>query len=277
MLIHDACEIVSLSDPGCVRSVNEDVLSWVPEMGLVMVADGMGGHSGGGRAARIAVETIERRIRTALSGPDAAAVQIDASLGDAVAEADREIRRLAASDRSLSDMGATIACLLLRDNEACISHVGDTRVYRLRAGKLALLTRDHAINRYKHEAGVSEAAESGASHNRHFVTSALGVGHECAIETQRIGVEIGDVFLVCSDGLNDMIDGSDIELVLDTMQANLPLAARQLVMIARDCGGFDNVTVALLRVNAEFGHESAVSGGGVSLFARMRGWFGRRR
>lgn len=274
MVNHDACEVTGLSDPGCVRVVNEDALSLVPELGLVTVADGMGGHNGGSRAARIAVEVVERKLRRALS--EAGEAASEAGLAKALASAHRRIRAAAKADHALEGMGATVACLLYRDRTAFIAHVGDTRVYRLRAGKLQLLTRDHAMGRYLHESGAQDAVEAAASHNRHLVTSALGVGEECPVETQCIPVEAGDLFLVCSDGLSDMVDGVDIELVLDTMQGRLGLAVDQLVMIARDCGGFDNVSVALLRAGPGTEQVGAAPNGSVSFLARVRGWLGLR-
>ncbi len=274
----NALEMTARSEAGLLRSVNEDAVTVDHELGLAVVADGMGGRRAGGVAARLAVATIERTVRGAFAVRGAASRAPDEVLREAVVEADRLIRRQGKADVRHQDMGATVACLLVRDGRAHIAHVGDTRVYRLRAGTLQLLTRDHTFGRYARDAGVVNDAEFGASHNRHLVTQALGAAGADGIEIQQLSAEPGDLFLLCSDGLNEMVDGVDIELVLDTMQSNLPLAAEQLVMIACDCGGHDNVTVALVRVGAHDGAEGSTAmpvPAGRSLFGWLRDWLGR--
>jgi len=276
--MRDACVMVSRSEAGCLRTVNDDAVAVEPAMGLALVADGMGGHKAGGVAAHMAVDCIRDSLAAALSDRRAAQRPAGELLREAVLEADRLIRRQSEADPQQQDMGATIACLLLRDDQAHFAHVGDARIYRLRGGTLQLLTRDHTFSRFARDAGVVNDAEFGASHNRHFVTQALGSIGNDAIEMRQLATEPGDLFLLCSDGLNDMVDGADIELVLDTMSENLPLAAEQLVMIACDCGGHDNVSVALVRVGASrAGAEPDFpAAAGRSLLGRLRSWLGGR-
>ena len=266
VLISDACEMVCRSDAGCVRTLNEDVATVRPDIGLLLVADGMGGHNAGELAARIAAEAVEEKLRHGLVRRPVDAAAAGELLRQAVVRAGRRIRRKAAAERHQSGMGATLACVLLYDDHACVVHVGDTRVYRLRDRRLQLLTRDHSPNQQAHDAGLISAEQLAASHNRHLVTQALGLGGEGVVRSQLVPVVPGDIFLVCSDGLNDMVDGQDIELVLDSFAEKLPMAADQLVMIARDCGGHDNVSVALARVDMSFAQ------GGRSLLARLLAW-----
>lgn len=266
MLIRDACEMTCRSDAGCVRTLNEDVAMVLPDIGLLLVADGMGGHNAGERAARIAAETIEEKLRRGLVRRPTSVAAAGELLRQSVVRAGRQIRRKAAAERHQSGMGATLACVLLYDDHACLAHVGDTRVYLLRERRLQLLTRDHSLNQQALDAGLMSAQQLAASHNRHLVTRALGLGGEGAVRLQTVPVLPGDLFLVCSDGLNDMVDGSDIELVLDSLGEALPMAADQLVMIARDCGGHDNVSVALVRVDASFAQA------GRSLLGRLLAW-----
>lgn len=276
MLIRDACEMTGKSDAGCVRTLNEDVVRVVPDLGLLVVADGMGGHNSGDVAARLAVDVIEKRMRKMSGGIAAGAAEVREALQSALLHAHKRIVSAGGQSNAHQHMGATVACLLLHDNRAHLAHVGDTRIYRLRGGRLELLTRDHSPVQRALEAGVVDESELVASHNRHLVTHALGAAAEDVISVRDMPAEPGDLFLVCSDGLNDMVDGADIELVLTTLSGSLPLAAEQLVMIARDCGGHDNISVALARVDAPFAAQPLpaqhASGKGKSLISRMFNW-----
>ena len=272
MSIRNAFRMVSQTDPGCLRALNEDVVRVVPDLGLAIVADGMGGHNAGDMAARLAVDVVERQIRSLLEQ----AGGVGEGLRAALVEADRQIEQAGHADRQRERMGVTIACLLLHDDRAWIAHVGDTRVYRLRGDRLERLTRDHSPAQQALESGVIDAQGLAGSHNRHLVTHALGAEGAEAVEVRDLPTEPGDLFLVCSDGLNDMVDGEDLELVLDTMRDNLQLAASQLVMIARDCGGHDNISVALVRVDTSFPASARASTQSErSFFARLRGWLGK--
>ncbi|MBI1907121.1 MAG: serine/threonine-protein phosphatase [Rhodocyclales bacterium] len=268
--------MASKSDAGCLRTLNEDVVRVAPDLGLLVVADGMGGHNSGEIAARLAVEVIEKRMRKALSGTVGDAALMREALRTALLDAHKRIASAAGEGGSRQLMGATVACVLLHDSRAHLAHVGDTRIYRLRGGRLELLTRDHSPAQRALEAGVVDEVELTTSHNRHLVTHALGAVAEDVISVRDTPVEPGDLFLVCSDGLNDMVDGADIELILDTLSDNLPLAAEQLVMIARDCGGHDNITVALARVDALFAAQPVpaqeASDTGKSFISRMFSW-----
>jgi protein phosphatase len=244
--------MASKSDAGCLRALNEDVVRVVPDLGLLLVADGMGGHNSGDVAARLAADVIERRMRKALSSSDGDAESMRQALHTALLDAHKRIVSAGSAGGSRQQMGATAACVILHDSRAYFAHVGDTRIYRLRGSRLEPLTRDHSPAQRALEAGVVDEADLTSSRNRHLVTHALGAVAEDVISVRDMPVEPGDLFLVCSDGLNDMVDGADIELILDTLSGNLPLAAEQLVMIARDCGGHDNITVALARVDAPF-------------------------
>lgn len=276
MLFNNTCATVSLSDVGCLRTLNEDVVRVVPEIGLLVVADGMGGHNAGDVASALAVDTVEASLRSALAGRHSDPETVRRALREAVAEADRRIHEAGNSDRNRHQMGATIACLVLHDDHAHLAHIGDTRIYLLRGRYLKLLTRDQSPNQVAADAGLISAAEVAASHNRHFVTNALGASGVDHVELKDFAVEPGDVFLVCSDGLNDMVDGADIEAALDALQDNLPMAAEQLVMMARDCGGHDNISVALARVDAPFPFSAnALSPDHPSLLARLRSWLTR--
>ena len=266
-------EMSSLSDPGCVRSVNEDAAAAVPELGLMVVADGMGGHNAGEVAARLAVDGIVARVRSALAGaPPSGATDAEALLADAMQQANAAILERAAGSEQLKGMGTTVACLLLHGEQATIAHLGDSRAYRLSAGKLRLLTRDHSLTQQVRDMGVIGDDAIAASHNRHLVSQALGYGESPPVMVTTVPCMGDDIFLLCTDGLNDMVDGQDIELALRVLRSNLPLAAEQLVMIARDNGGYDNITVALAGPPAAAGRAADRPPESVGAIGRLTGW-----
>jgi protein phosphatase len=262
-------EIASKTDPGMLRSLNEDSVATVGELGLLVLADGMGGHSRGDVASSIAantvVDVVRRRLRKDPQTPPGplvrraikianGAVCLESTRRDSLPNVDRE-----------RTMGTTIAVLLFRRERVTIAHVGDSRVYRLREHRIELLTHDHSLLQEQIDLGILDAASAGASHNRHLVTRGLGFNPRVNVSLQEADVLPGDLYLICSDGLNDMVDGADIELVLDSLQANLALAASQLVMIANDNGGEDNVSVILAKVpGAKVPHDEERG-----LFARL--------
>ena len=268
-------EMSSLSDPGCVRSVNEDAVAAVPELGLMVVADGMGGHNAGKIAARLAIDNLVARVRGALaSAPPAGATDAEALLADAMQQAHAEIAKRAAGEEQLKGMGSTVACALFHGELATIAHLGDARAYRLSAGKLRLLTRDHSLTQQVRDLGVIGEDAIAASHNRHLVSHALGHGESPPVAVTTVPCMADDVFLLCTDGLNDMVDGVDIELALRALRSNLALAVEQLVMIARDNGGYDNITVALAGppASAAATTTAAAAPEPVGAIGRLAGW-----
>ena len=267
-------EMTSLSDPGCVRSLNEDAVAALPELGLMVVADGMGGHNAGEIAARLAVDGIVARVRRALAdAPPSGATDAEALLAEAMQQANQAITERAAGQEQLKGMGSTVACLLFHGEQASIAHLGDSRIYRLSAGKLRLLTRDHSLTQQVRDLGVIGEDAIASSHNRHLVSQALGYGESPPVAVCTVPCMPDDVFLLCTDGLNDMVDGLDIELALRVLRSNLALAVEQLVMIARDNGGYDNITVALAGPPAASEKPAAKKEPEASgAFGRLTGW-----
>ncbi|MCB1956810.1 MAG: serine/threonine-protein phosphatase [Rhodocyclaceae bacterium] len=262
-----------LSNPGCVRSLNEDDFRIEPELGLMVVADGMGGHNAGDVAAKIAVETITAHVRDAIaSSAPAGASDAESLLRDALTHANSAILERARGKEQYKGMGTTVACLLLHGEQATIAHLGDSRAYRLATGKLRLLTRDHSLTQEVRELGVIGEDAIAASHNRHLVSHALGRELQPPVAVHTVPCMPGDIFLLCTDGLNDMVDGLDLELALRVLRSNLPLAVDQLIMIARDNGGFDNITATLARVPSKDAPGAAPEGGDGSAIGRLRGW-----
>ena len=159
-------------------------------------------------------------------------------------------------------MGTTMAAAMFHDNRVVLGHVGDSRIYRVRNGRLELLTRADSLLRDQVELGVIAAAEAKQSHNRSLVTRALGIDERVSPHLADEAAVPGDIYLLCSDCLNDCVEDSDIELIVSALAANLPLAASHLIQTAKDNGGYDNVSVILAKVNEPFP-------------ARQAGWWSR--
>lgn len=268
MTVRNALEVVTLTDAGVVRSFNEDTIATELDLGLAVVADGMGGYKAGdvasGMAASILVEELKSQLGEAAPGAEAPS-QI---LRSAVEKANQAIYKAAQANPQYHGMGTTLTAAVFYDNRIYFTHVGDSRLYRLRQGRLLALTQDHSILHEQVALGLISTDDAKTSHNRNLVTRALGVEAEIEFEVVDQEAQPGDVFLLCSDGLNDMVDDVDIELALGALQVNLPLSARQLVMMANDNGGHDNISVILVKVLKPFPAVEEAKG----LMERLFGW-----
>lgn len=219
-------ELAGLTDPGRVRRRNEDAfVSW-PEAGLALVADGMGGHARGDLASTLALSVVVDRLRAA-GTRDAPA----AALREAFAAADRALRGAAAADPAALGMGTTLLAVRFDTGVLDVAHAGDSRLYRLRGGELEALTRDHVV--------VGHGVATGA------LTRAVGTGEAALPEVARHVVAGDDLYLLCSDGLHGAVDDAKIRLTLQKFGANLGAAARELIRLANESGGLDNITVVL--------------------------------
>ncbi|MDD5403777.1 MAG: Stp1/IreP family PP2C-type Ser/Thr phosphatase [Sulfuricella sp.] len=266
MTVRNALEVATTTDAGVVRPFNEDAVATELDLGLAIVADGMGGYKAGdvasGMAASIMVEELKRQLHASAADSPARI------LHDAAGKANQAIFQAARANSQYHGMGTTLVTALFHDNHVYFTHVGDSRLYRLRHGRLTVLTQDHSILHEQVAQGLISSDDAKTSHNRNLVTRAIGVEPEVELETQQQEVETGDIYLLCSDGLNDMVDDADIELALTALQANLPLTARQLVMLANDNGGHDNISVVLVKILKPF--PAAEPGKG--LLNRLFGW-----
>lgn len=249
-------EIASRTDPGVLRSLNEDSIATVDELGLMVLSDGMGGYQSGDVASSITTQVIVEGLIQGLKNKSGSHGNVAVMIEDVVKRANRAIflegerRAQRVQSSQGQSMGSTLALLMVKNNHATMAHVGDSRIYRLRAGQLELMTHDHSLLQEQIDQGILSAEAAATSHNRHLVTRGLGLQAEVEVTLDACEVLPGDIYLLCSDGLNDMVDNADIELVLNSLQANLPLAASQLVMIANDNGGEDNISVILAKIGS---------------------------
>ena len=273
MIVKDALEIVSQTHPGMVRSHNEDSVSFDIEHGLVVLADGMGGYNAGEVASGIAVSVLSSEIRNSLdaASPDSIDHASGDELGvallrDNVKKANLSIYNAAQSQPQYSGMGTTIVTAIFYDDRVAVAHVGDSRMYRLRGEVFEPITRDHSLLQEQIDGGVLTKEMARLSKNKNLVTRAVGIDADVVPELHVHDVQQGDVYLLCSDGLNDMVEDEDIGATLQMLQGNLVLAANQLIEQANDNGGRDNVSVILVKVK---GGYSAPRG----WWAKLKSWF----
>jgi len=261
MDLRPALEIVSLTDTGKVRSHNEDNIATDNEDGFVILADGMGGYSAGEVASDIAVTMLANSLKAALHVglPE----QVPGLLVKSeIEKTNAAIYRTAQNQPQFSGMGTTLVCALFHDNRITVAHVGDSRLYRYRqketgpkgteSAQFEQITRDHSLLQEQIDSGMISREEARLSDNKNLVTRALGVDPTVDVEVQEHETLPGDIYLLCSDGLNDMVGDEEIQLTLSVLGANLELTAQQLVQMANDEGGRDNVSVILVRILRDF-------------------------
>jgi protein phosphatase len=226
------------TDTGRQRSANEDAL--FVRAPIFVVADGMGGAQAGEVASRAAAEAFDRDL------PDAPPERV---LRETIERANREIHELARADPSRAGMGTTITAAIVdaEREEVCIGHVGDSRAYRLRAGQLERLTRDHSLVEEMRRKGQITDAQAQDHPQRSIITRALGPEPEVEVDVQTVPADAGDIFLLCSDGLTTMIDEARIGEALASA-GSMADAVRDLVDDANRAGGRDNITALAFRL-----------------------------
>jgi protein phosphatase len=237
--------MIGLTDPGVVRTENEDHIGTRPEAGLAVLADGMGGHQAGEVASKLAVETVIRYLTDAYAADRRES--LSKRISEAIRRANATIFDTAHRHEECAGMGSTIVTAMFRHGELVVGHVGDSRLYRFRQGKLEQLTEDHSVIQELVNRGLFTQEEARASIGKNLVTRALGVDAEVLIDVNAIPLEPDDLYLLCSDGLNDVVPDADIARVLADHSANLYTAAFKLVTLANQRGGPDNVSVILIR------------------------------
>ena len=274
MSLRGKIDIAELSDTGRVRDHNEDAIGSNSDIGLMVLADGMGGYNAGEVASGIAVQIVtdlatEAATREDLSNidPHSGLMRQSIILRDAVYRSNKIIYQTAQSQTHCEGMGTTIVACIFYDNKVSVAHVGDSRAYRLRGGTLDQITLDHSLLQELVDRGFYSHEEAQRSTNRNYVTRALGVEPTVDVEVHEHDVLPGDIYLLCSDGLPDMVEDDDIHLTISTFNASLEVVGQQLIDLANDHGGRDNVSVMLAQVKEAFPAKRG-------LFAKIAGLFG---
>ncbi|MCK9532038.1 MAG: Stp1/IreP family PP2C-type Ser/Thr phosphatase [Gammaproteobacteria bacterium] len=233
--------IWGVTDPGRQRQRNEDAIVWDESRGFAVLADGVGGQNAGDVASGLVVSILDARLRADPAG------EPEQHLAAAVHEANAQIHSRAAANAVYAGMGSTVVAVQFLGRELVVAHVGDSRLYRWRAGALERLTLDHSLVQEMVSGGFMSAEEARASGHRHVITRALGSASAVDVEVQRHDLRSGDRLLLCSDGLNDLADDAEIAVVL---ARGMPpeVAALDLVALANEKGGSDNVSAIVVDV-----------------------------
>ena len=264
---------VGQTDTGRVREHNEDTIATDPDVGLLVLADGMGGYNAGEVASGIAVKTITNLVREGLMREDLGSPDRNTGLTrpsivlrDAITRANKIIYQTARSQAECEGMGTTVVAALFYDNRISVAHVGDSRLYRQRGSEISQVTMDHSLLQELVDRGFYSPEEAQRAANKNYVTRALGVEPQVEVEVQEHPVDKGDIFILCSDGLSDMVEDEDIRLTISTFGANLDTVAKQLIQLANENGGRDNVSVVLAQAVEAFPASRGV-------MDKLLGWF----
>lgn len=249
-------QAAGLSDRGLKRSHNEDSLSVVPDLGLFIVADGMGGHNAGEVASRQAIESIVEFLRDNEEGDETWPIPADATLSEtenrivtAIKLANRDVCKLSMEHPEYHGMGTTLVGLLFENssNRISIAHVGDSRAYRLRNGNFEKLTHDHSWVEEQLQRGIITDEEARNHRWKNVITRALGNKLDVEVDVMTYESAANDLYLLCSDGLSGMVESEELESTLVTY-ADLEEAAQHLIQQANEAGGNDNISLILVRV-----------------------------
>jgi len=268
MNLTQALAAASLTDPGRVRDHNEDCIESRPDIGLFVLADGMGGYNAGEVASGMATSLISDGLQeawlpreVARQGREDAKALSERLLREQIARANSAIYTTSQNNPECAGMGTTLVVTLFFDNFLTVAHIGDSRLYRLRGESMEQVTRDHSLLQEQLDSGLITPEEAKLSQNKNLVTRALGIDPTVEPEIHVYETQPDDTYLLCSDGLSDMVEDEEIRLTLITLKSNPNLTVQQLVQAANDNGGRDNISAMLIRIAEPFGVP--------------RGWFAR--
>jgi protein phosphatase len=248
------------TDPGLARENNEDSVTFDEPTRLAILADGMGGYNAGEIASGMATTFIKSELGRWLSqaGRQANGREVRRAMEICVDNANRSIFNAANSNPQYSGMGTTLVVGVFQDGRLLLGHIGDSRCYRLRAGELAQITKDHSLLQEQMDAGLITPEQAAVSTNKNLVTRALGVEDAVLLEVNEHRVEPGDIYLMCSDGLSDMVDDPGIARILQG-DGSLEDKAVRLVDAANGNGGRDNISVLMAQADAEAKKKGLIS------------------
>jgi PPM family protein phosphatase len=247
-------EFFSATDTGRARNNNEDSVAVDEPSALIVLADGMGGYNAGEVASGMATAFIKSELGRWLQEAAATASDTDVrrAMDICVDNANRAIFNAANSNPQYAGMGTTLVVGVFREGRLLMGHVGDSRAYRLRAGRLVQITHDHSLLQEQIDAGLITVEQAQFSANKNLVTRAVGVEDTVLLETHLHDLMPGDLYLLCSDGLSDMLDDETIAQLLQASDSLEELGS-SLIDAANDAGGKDNISVILARVRGTNG------------------------
>jgi protein phosphatase len=247
------------SDVGRRRTGNEDSFCLARELNLFVVCDGMGGHAAGEVASRLAVDTIHDAMQKYQADGDLPLVgdpQPEQSrqancLLSSIRMANRAIYDMAQGRADYAGMGTTIVAVMGLGDRMAMAHVGDSRIYRVRDGKIAQVSKDHSVVQMQLDRGIITPEEAADSQYRHMITRALGLKDSVEIDLAEEPAAVGDILLLCSDGLSDLVTAEEMLEAVTGNAGGLEAACQALVDLANEKGGVDNITAMLVEVRAD--------------------------
>ena len=248
------------TDPGRIRENNEDALAIDNETRLCVLADGMGGYNAGEIASGMATAFIKSEMARWLSevGKHAKVKEIRRALEICVDNANRSVFNASDANPQYSGMGTTLVVGVFHGAHLILGHIGDSRCYRLRNGQLAQITKDHSLLQEQIDAGLVTQEQAASSSIKNLVTRALGVEDTVMMELNEHEVELGDWYLMCSDGLSDMVDDAGIASILGG-SVSIENKADGLVAAANQHGGKDNISVLLIHADVALEKRGLIS------------------
>lgn len=234
--------IQGLTDEGLVRKHNEDTIACETGSGLVIVADGMGGHNAGEVASKIAVNNITESLSARADGKPHSAYMVR----KAITQANSAIYQHAKEHPACSGMGTTVVAALFQQQSVILANVGDSRIYRFRQGALKQLTTDHSFIQEMIDNGYMTEEDALESNNRNLITRALGIEADVEVDIAEYKIKQDDIYLLCSDGLSDLVEEQSIFSVLVKARNDMERGCKDLVALANENGGHDNISVILV-------------------------------
>jgi PPM family protein phosphatase len=253
--VSSAIKVVRQTHVGLHREHNEDAVASDLSIGLLLLADGMGGYKAGEVASEIAVLLIAAELtESMLNKPRVSAAKM---LIEAVKKTNETIYQISQQEPQCAGMGTTLVAGIFSNNQLIVGHIGDSRMYRLRAGQFTQLTEDHSLIQEQVNAGLITPEQAAVSTKKNLVTRALGVDTEVKLGVQTLAVEVEDVYMLCSDGLSDLVNDADIAKILIASNTDVVDAAQKLIDAANDNGGTDNISVVIAHVKKPFAVEKS--------------------
>ena len=257
------------TDVGSVRDHNEDAIGCDENIGLAVLADGMGGHRGGEMASAITVstvlETVTEKIKNIKAGEtdEQTGYSVESlAVHEAVALANKNVHDSSEANAQYRGMGTTVVVTLFYDDRFTVAHVGDSRLYRLRDMELEQITRDHSLMQELIDRGFYTPEQARNSLNKNLVTRAIGIDENVQIDIQEDIAMTGDIYLLCSDGVTDMIEDHLIKSVMLENENDLEKAVTEIIRLANEHGGKDNISALLIKPIKSFPAKN-------SLFSRF--------
>ena len=254
MTLKGKIQLHGQTDVGLVRDHNEDAIGCDEDIALTVLADGMGGHRGGEMASAITVSTIleyilnkSKEIKSGETDEASGYSAESLAIHEAVTLANKNVHDSSEANTQYRGMGTTVVVAMFYDNRFTVAHVGDSRLYRLRDNELEQITRDHSLMQELIDRGFYTPEQARNSLNKNLVTRAIGIDANVQIDVQEDIVMVDDIYLLCSDGVTDMIEDHLIKSAIITNSDDLEMAASEIIKLSNEHGGKDNISALLIK------------------------------